>query len=121
MLVLALVFASTDIPTALNSASGNAAVGVFQLATVDYPGLGVFMAWLIVVNLFFAGVASVAVTARITWALARDKAFPYSNVLADVSNPMKSPIYAIMLVFVFDSALQVMPLFGDVGTKVFGA
>ena len=67
-LLLGLLFASTNIPVALSdddtntpsADTGNAAVNVFILATG--PRWGETLAWMVVVNLFFAGVASVTVT-----------------------------------------------------------
>ena len=75
VLLLGLLFASDDIDHILNGKTDNGAINVFVLAAG--PGFGAFLAWLVVINVFFAGVSSVAVTGRITFALARDSAFPF--------------------------------------------
>jgi amino acid transporter len=50
-----------------------------------YNVLGVIiMGILLLINFFFAGFSSLTVTSRIGYAMARDKAFPYSKFLAIV-------------------------------------
>jgi hypothetical protein len=59
--------------------------------------------------LFFAGLASVAVTGRITFALMRDNLFPGSNYFAQTTSTA-SPAAAITLVLFIDLCLQLLPL-----------
>jgi len=94
--------------------TSNAAVNVFINACGWNCGAG--LTWLVVINLFFAGIASVAVTGRITFALLRDKAFPYSDFLVQVHPTLKSPIRAIMFVFALDAALLLLGLNPKSGT-----
>jgi len=120
MLILSLLFANSDITAAttddpyyasLNAsypATGNAAINVFVLACGSTWGQA--LAWLVLINIFFAGISSVAVTGRITFALTRDKAFPYSEFLSQVNPFMKSPVNSIMFVFAVDALLQLLPL-----------
>lgn len=77
-------------------ATGNAAVNLFVVVCGETWGCA--LAWLVTINLFFALLSSVTVTGRITYALARDGAFPYSEVLARVHPTFKSPINALLLV-----------------------
>ena len=108
--------------------------------------LGAALAWAVVANVFFAGVASVTVTGRITFALARDGAFPGSHVLATAHPTLKcvlekrcsqnqgaravkacavrvrfsrSPVNAILFVFVVDALLLLLPLVPDNGLTAF--
>lgn len=99
----------------------NAAVNVFINACGWNCGAG--LTWLVVINLFFAGVASVAVTGRITFALLRDHAFPYSEYLKQVHPTLKSPIRAINFVFVLDALLLLLglnPSSGSAFTAIVG-
>jgi len=88
--------------------TSNAAVNVF----INSCGwqCGSALTWLIVINLFFAGVSSVAVTARITFALLRDHAFPFSDTLKEVHPTLKSPIRAILFIFALDCGLLLLGL-----------
>ena len=94
--------------------TSNVAVNVFINACGWECGAG--LTWLVVINLFFAGVASVAVTGRITFALLRDKAFPYSDYLVQVHPTLKSPIRAINFVFILDALLLLLGLNPASGT-----
>ena len=60
----------------------------------------------------FSGVSSVTVTGRITYALARDGAFPGSHFFARVNGKLRTPVNSIMLVFIFDACLLLLQL-GD--------
>ena len=60
----------------------------------------------------FSGVSSVTVTGRITYALARDGAFPGSHFFARVNEKLRTPVNSIMMVFIFDACLLLLQL-GD--------
>ena len=60
----------------------------------------------------FSGVSSVTVTGRITYALARDGAFPCSHFFARVNEKLRTPVNSIMMVFIFDACLLLLQL-GD--------
>jgi len=111
--ILALLYATDDIDIIAdeeNSVTGTAAVEVFIRSCGRAGGAG--LAFLVVLNLWFSGVSSVTVTGRITYALARDGAFPYSPFLAKTFPKMRSPANSIMMVFVFDALLLLLQL-GD--------
>ena len=61
------------------------------------------------------------VTGRITFALARDGAFPASRSLARVTDKLQSPVNAITMVFVLDALLLLMPLYGDNAATAFNS
>jgi choline transport protein len=65
---------------------------------------------LLLLNIFFAGFSSMTVTSRIGFAMARDGAFPYSNILYKVNSKTKAPERVIFLVFVMDVLLCLLPL-----------
>jgi len=60
----------------------------------------------------------VAVTGRITFALARDHGFPFSSTFAIVNPTFKSPLYALLMVWFIDSLLLLLPL-DDVPVPVY--
>eukprot|EP01041_Mallomonas_annulata_P013242 gene13242-28030_t len=109
--ILALLFATDDINAVIYGDTGNAAIEVFLRATGPVYGAG--LAWILVINVFFAGMSSVAVTGRITYALSRDGAFPFSEYLSWVHPSLKSPVIALIFVWVLDSLLQMLPLINE--------
>ena len=111
-IILALLFSTDNIAAVLNGNTGNAAIEVFLRTSGPVVGAG--LAWLVVINIFFAGLSSVAVTGRITYALSRDGAFPFSQYLSFVHPTYKSPIIAIAFIWVLDSCLQLLPLISEV-------
>ena len=122
--LLALLFATTDLaqvvatddatPLALTDC---AAANVFILSCGQRCGAA--LTWLCIVNLFFAGVSCVAVTGRITFALARDGAFPYSGFFSQVHPVVKVPIRAISLVCGCVSLLLLLPVNPDAATAFY--
>ena len=88
--------------------TGNGVADIFIY--VCGPVWGQALTWLIVINLFFAGVASVTVTGRITYALCRDGAFLGSEWLTVVNPYFKSPNRVLWFVGIFDFLLLLLPL-----------
>lgn len=119
ILILAMLYSTPDVEYILNGPTESAAVNVFLLQCGDKWAQA--LSWLTVYVLFFAGVSSVAVTGRITYALMRDKAFPQSEFWAQVHPTLQSPINAIMFVCIFDFFLLLVPLAGDNGTTAFAS
>ena len=107
-MLLALLFVTTDIKQALDSSSGNAAIQVL------HDSLGqtwaVILTAILAANTFLGGVSSVAVTSRITFALVRDNAFPFSKSLSYVHPVLQTPTRTILLIFILDSLIQLLPL-----------
>ena len=68
------------------------------------------MTAMLIVNIFFAGFSSMTVTSRIGFAMARDGAFPFSGVLYKINSKTKTPDRIILLVFVMDVLLCLLPL-----------
>jgi amino acid transporter len=79
------------------------------------------LCWVVVINAFFAGVSSVAVTGRITYALARDNGFPLSSYMAELHTSFQSPVNALLMVCVVDSMLLLLPLAPRSGATAFTA
>jgi amino acid transporter len=68
------------------------------------------MTSLLLVNVFCAGFSSMTVTTRIGFAMARDRAFPYSKQLHRVSSKTKAPDAIILVVLILDILLCLLPL-----------
>lgn len=68
------------------------------------------MTCLLIINLFFAGFSSMTVTSRIGFAMARDKALPFSKFLHSVNSTTQTPNRLIGLVFVLDCLMCLLPL-----------
>lgn len=110
--LLSLLYVTTDISYALDGLTDNAAVNVFiSTAGTD---LGTFMAWVVTINIFFAGMSGVTISGRISYALLRDGAFPHSDFWSQVDHFSKSPIRALFFVFINDAVLLLFPLFSEV-------
>lgn len=71
------------------------------------------MTCMLMVNLFFAGFSSMTVTSRIGFAMARDGAFPFSEVLYKVNPKTKTPDRVIILTFAMDVLLCLLPLISE--------
>lgn len=89
----------------------NLFVSAFTTADGAYHKAGaVTLTILLLLNIFFAGFSSMTVTSRIGFAMARDGAFPYSQVLYKVNSKTKAPERVIFLVFIMDVLLCLLPL-----------
>jgi amino acid transporter len=123
MLLLALLFATPpNIVDALGQGSydtGCVAINVLAIAVGKTWAMR--MASLIAVNMFFGGLASVAVTGRIAFALARDGALPCSQTLSRTHEKFQSPVNCLLFIFVMDSIVLLLPLMGDGGQTAFYA
>ena len=71
---------------------------------------GMALTVVLIINLFFAGISSLTVTSRIAFAMVRDGALPGSERLRVVWGVTKSPIFTVLLVFVIDALLLLLPL-----------
>ena len=123
MLLLALLFATPpNIVDALGQGTfdtGCVAINILAIAVGKSWAVG--MAILIAVNMFFGGLASVAVTGRIAFALARDGALPCSQTLSITHEELQSPVNCLFFIFVIDSFVLLLPLLGDGGQTAFYA
>ena len=68
------------------------------------------MTILLLLNIFFAGFSNMTVTTRIAFAMVRDKGLPYSDWLYKINSETKNPDRILVLVFILDSLLCLMPL-----------
>jgi amino acid transporter len=117
LLILVLMITMQDIEDAIDGYSGNAATQIISQNCGQYVA-SVF-AWMLVVNIFFCGCSSVTVTSRIWFALCRDKATVFSEILSVVNPRFGSPIYGIAFIFVVQSILLLLPLNSDKGEEAF--
>ncbi len=118
-LLISILFVTYDIEGALYGKTGNAFCQVLVMATNETWGKGLVA--LVVINCFFAGVSSVAVTGRITYALARDGGFPWSSYISYIEPTCKAPVNALLFVFILDALLMLLPLDPSGGATAFFA
>jgi len=90
-------------------------VNIYTQAFTNSNGLhnkigSVTMTSLLLVNVFCAGFSSMTVTSRIGFAMARDRAFPFSKSLHRVNSSTKAPDAMIFLTFIIDVLLCLLPL-----------
>ena len=117
LLIIALMLTMQDINDAINGISGNAAVQI--ITQTAGQNVAFIFSWLIVVNIFFGGVSSITVTSRILFALCRDKATVFSDVLSKLNPTFKSPINAIIFLFICQCSLLLIPLNTSGGVQAF--
>lgn len=117
ILLLALLFAMQDIAAAIVSPNGNAAIEI--IAQTGGQRFACAFCWLLVVNIFFGGVSSVAVTSRILFALCRDKASAFSSSLGTVHPLLHTPVNSTIFLFFVQSALVLIPLSNYGGSEAF--
>ncbi|UJR27558.1 hypothetical protein I4U23_008840 [Adineta vaga] len=111
--LLALLFAIPNVETFMKrygekSDTMNLAVIVYQTVVPGYGAL--VLTILLIMNLYVGGMASVTVTSRIGFAMARDGVFPFSSYLRWIYQGTKTPLGSILFVFVIDSSLLLMQL-----------
>jgi amino acid transporter len=112
LVIIALVFATTNIPDALSGSttmnSGNAAVNIIVAACgVD---VAASVAWSFLFVVFMSGVSSTIGTSRICFALARDKMLPFSDYLAEIDDYMECPINAVIFISIFSILICLIAL-----------
>ena len=71
--------------------------------------------WALVTTDFYS------VTGRITFALARDGAFPWSKLLAETHERLESPVNSLVFVAAIGTVILFLPLLGDGGETAFFA
>ena len=138
--LLGLLYAALSVPLVLNGASSSAVVNIYtqaftrKLDTSGWPatcpdptccdasnpsctlqgpiryGGATFLSVLLLINIFFAGFASLTVTSRVGFAMVRDDAMPGSRWLHMVHPKTKAPLHMIGLTFLIDALLCCMPL-----------
>eukprot|EP01038_Epipyxis_sp_PR26KG_P013126 gene13126-17593_t len=108
--ITSLLFATT-----VDVFAGPSANPAINLIMIQLGGgkLSHALVWLSVFCSCSGGFSAVAVTGRITFALMRDRALPYSDFFSQVHPILKSPVYAIFLVFVVDSLFILLCLSSD--------
>ena len=107
-IILTLLFAISDPETIGDGPVGVVVADIFMAA--GGPKWGPALIWIVFINYFFAGLSSVAVSARITYALARDDGFPMSSVIKKIHPTLKAPINSLIFVFLFDGCLLLILL-----------
>lgn len=117
VLLLALLFAMQDMSGAIASPSGNAAIEI--ISQTAGRGFACVFCWLLVINIFFGGVSSVAVTSRILFALCRDKASAFASSLGTVHPLLHTPVNSTIALFFLQSALLLIPLSNYGGSEAF--
>jgi amino acid transporter len=84
--IIALLFAmGEDVDGVVNGESSYAIVNLFFKIAKHNKTIIFMMVFNVALNLFFAGVATMSVCTRSGYAMARDKAFPFSKYLMYVS------------------------------------
>jgi len=114
--IIGLLFACQgNIDGALRGPNEHPVVNIYQMAFTGANGShnkhgSLAMTSLLIINLFFAGFSSLTVTSRIGFAIARDGGLPCSKFFYKVNPKTKTPDRVIVLVFIFDTILCLMPL-----------
>jgi amino acid transporter len=117
--IIGLLYAmGEDIDGVANGASSYAIVNLFFKIARHNKNIVFVMVFNVAMNLFFSGVATMSVTSRSGYAMARDQAFPFSKYLLYVSETNKTPLTQISISFIIISILCLLPL---INNKLFTA
>jgi amino acid transporter len=112
--IVGLLYACQEKIEEITQAKDQGVIRLFVLVFtngLDYNKAGaIAMTGMLIINLFFAGFSSMTVTTRIGFAMARDGGFPGSKILYKVSEKNKTPDRIIVLVFLIDVLLCLLPL-----------
>ena len=117
LLIIALMLSMQSIDDAIDGSSGNAAIQI--LSQTGGQNVACVFSWLLAVNIFFGGVSSITVTSRILFALCRDKATVYADTLSALNPTFRSPINAVIFLFLVQSSLLLIPLNSAGGSEAF--
>lgn len=71
---------------------------------------GIFLSYVLTINMYFSGMSSLTTTARLTYAMARDGAFPGSLYFRSVTKENKIPLAAVYLTVIIDFFLIALNL-----------
>ena len=113
-LTLVFCFTTVNVGAVLNNpyvgvnGAGQPVIALFYYTAGSSGGLALSI--LMIINLFFAGSASLTVTTRISFALARDGAFPGSTYIRKVSASNQNPIGTVVFVFFVDAVILLIAL-----------
>lgn len=107
-LFVALLFATVDLDAVVFGRTEYAIVNLLDLYLSHT--WAVTLSWLLVINVFFAGVTGLGVNGRIALELARDKALPFSSFFARINTTFQSPVNAIFFT-AFCASLFLLLLF----------
>lgn len=103
-MITTLAFTAGDIPSILDSATGEPFIQIFYNATHSRGGATVMTA-IVVVLLVSCCFSEVATASRQLWSFARDKGFPGSSWLSHVQPNWHIPLRAVLVSFAIVSLL----------------
>lgn len=106
-MVIAMLFAATNIDEALSSTSGYPFIEIFWQATQSKGGTAA-MAALIIFMTVSAVVGVIATTSRMFWAFARDKGMPFWRTLSKVDSTTHVPVWSIGVTSVISCLLALI-------------
>jgi len=94
--------------TGPGTVGGQALVNLFWFTAGENGGfaLALILAFLV----YLSGMASVTSVSRMIFSMARDNAFPFSKHLRKVNEKTKSPVYSILVTFICQGLLLLLPL-----------
>lgn len=98
-MLLAILFVTTDINSALASPTGTLGfpfMQIFYTATDTLPGASAMISIVIIMDIC-AAIAFLATSSRIVFAFGRDKGLPFWRTMATVQDDSAIPLYAIMV------------------------
>lgn len=112
--IIALLFAmGEDVDGVVNGESSYAIVNLFFKIAKQNRAIVLLMILNVAMNLFFSGVATMSVCSRAGYAMARDKAIPFSKHLIYVSEKSYAPVNNIFMCFAIISFLCMLPLINE--------
>ena len=106
--ILALLYAIQSIHSAETTNLNNAGLAVFLQATNTTCANA--LTWLLVINIFFGGLSTNTVIIRLSFAMIRDKATPYTEFFSYVDPTYRTPVNIALVLFFIEVSLQLLAL-----------
>ena len=102
------LFTMTDVVATISGPTLNPSINLFILVCGDTVGAA--LSWILLINTFLCGSTIMTVASRIVFAMSRDKAFPYSEILTHVHIKTNSPTFSTGFVIFWGSLLLLLEL-----------
>lgn len=106
-MLIAILFSMGSAAAALDTPTGYPIIHIVYNAVQDKLATSAIISILIAMFIF-ATVSIMASSSRLTWAFARDKGLPFSNVLARIHPRFKLPMNAIILTAIINFLLSLI-------------
>jgi choline transport protein len=109
LFAITLGYSITDLPALQSGIDSFPLAAIYSQATGSAGGTFGLL-FIVFCSTLLCTTGTVLTNSRIYWALARDKAVPFSSIFGKVNENLSCPVYATLLVSIFATGLGAIPL-----------